>query len=103
MMIETLSPLICQSLSQILYVKLEDENGVFVPVRPFDMTEELVDPGYMRGEDFYENSLKVPGWGSIIAHFGKKNAANYWTYKKVVARVAREAIYKLRENKDIRK
>ena len=102
-MYQALSPLLCQSLSQILYAKLEEENGVFVPVRPFQLSEELVDPGYMRGEDFYEKSLKVPGWGALVGHFGKKNAASYWTYKKVLARVAREVIHKLREDKEIRR
>jgi len=84
-------------------MKLQDGVKASVSVRPFDVPEELVDPGYMSGENFYETSLKVPGWGALVGHFGKKKAADYWTYKKTVARVARESLHKLREDKNIRK
>ena len=56
----------------------------------------------MTGESFYENSLKVPGWGALVGHYGKKKAANYWTYKRTLAKVAKEVIFKLREDREIR-
>ena len=59
------------------------------------MPAELADPGYITGEDFYEASLKVPGWGALIGAVGKKKAGDYWTYKRTLARIVKEATRKL--------
>ena len=76
---------------------------MFVFVRPVALPEELADPGYITGEDFYEASLKVPGWGALIGTLGKKKATDYWTYKRTLARVSREATEKLREDIELRR
>ena len=62
-----------------------------------------MDPGYIPGENFYEASLKVPGWGALIGTLGKKKQTDYWTYKRTQARVSREATEKLRAEREIRR
>ena len=100
-MYDTLPNVISDSLNAILSNK--NKEGIFVSVRPVYIPEELAEPGYITGEDFYEASLKVPGWGALIGALGKKKAPDYWTYKRTLARVAREVTEKLRTDKELKK